>query len=155
MRSSEEQRFVESISHGFEQMGLPRMAGRVLGVLLISDPPEQSLTGLCARLDASKSAVSTMTRLLVEMNLIERAPSPVPRQICFRFKPGGWAFFIRERIRLWVSMRQIAGQGLALLKDSDPALRDRLQEAYDMFSVTEEEMPALLGRFETMHRRVS
>lgn len=66
MRYYEEMHFVEDISLYFEQMGLPRMAGRVLGVLLICDPPAQSLTDLCERLQASKSSVSTTTRLLTE-----------------------------------------------------------------------------------------
>jgi DNA-binding transcriptional regulator GbsR (MarR family) len=129
-------------------MGLPRTAGRVLGVLLISDPPAQSLTDLCAFLDASKSSISTTTRLLVEMDLIERVPSPVPRQIYFQFRPGGWLVFVRQRLRLWASLHQIAEHGLDLLQDKDPALRDRLQEAHDMFSLIEEELPMLLKSVE-------
>ena len=148
-RYFEEKHFIEDISLYFEQMGLPRTAGRVLGVLLISDPPAQSLTDLCAVLDASKSSVSTTTRLLVEMDLIERAPSPLPRQVYFQFKPGGWLVFVRERLELWASLHQITEQGLDLLKDRDPSLRDRLQEAHDMFSLIEEELPALLERVET------
>jgi len=152
MRYFEEKHFVEAISLYFEQMGLPRTAGRVLGVLLISDPPAQSLTDLCALLDASKSSVSTTTRLLVEMDLIERVPSPVPRQVYFQFKPGGWAVFVRQRLRLWASLHQIAEHGLDLLQDRDPALRDRLQEAHDMFSLIEEELPMLLKRIEEERR---
>ena len=34
----EEIHFIEDIGLYFEQMGLPRMAGRILGALLISDP---------------------------------------------------------------------------------------------------------------------
>ena len=148
MRYYEEKHFVEDISLYFEQMGLPRMAGRVLGVLLISDPPAQSLTDLCEILQASKSSVSTTTRLLTEMGLIERAASPLPRQISFQFKPGGWVVFIRQRLRLWASLHQIAERGLELLQDRDPALRERLQEAHDMFSLIEEQLPALLARVE-------
>jgi DNA-binding transcriptional regulator GbsR (MarR family) len=70
-RYYEEKHFIEDISLYFEQMGLPRMAGRVLGVLLISNPPEQSLNDLCDVLQASKSALSTTARLLTEMGLIE------------------------------------------------------------------------------------
>jgi DNA-binding transcriptional regulator GbsR (MarR family) len=129
-------------------MGLPRMAGRVLGVLLICDPPEQSLTDLSEILQASKSSMSTTTRLLVEMGLIERVPSPVPRQVYFQFRSGGWVVFIRQRLRLWASLHQIAERGLALLRDREPALRERLQEAHDMFSLIEEELPAVLRRVE-------
>jgi DNA-binding transcriptional regulator GbsR (MarR family) len=152
-RYFEEKHFVEDISLYFEQMGLPRMAGRVLGVLLISDPPAQSLTDLCALLNASKSAVSTTTRLLIEMDLIERVPSPVPRQVYFQFRPGGWVVFVRQRLRLWASLHQIAEEGLRLLQDKDLALRDRLQEAHDMFSLIEEELPALLERVEARHKK--
>lgn len=147
-RYYEEKHFVEDISLYFEQMGLPRMAGRILGVLLISSPPEQSLTDVCQVLQASKSAVSTSARLLDEMGLIERVPSPVPRQIYFRFTPGGWVVFMRMRLRLMASLHQIAEHGLELLEGEAPALRARLQEAHDMFSLIEQELPALLERVE-------
>jgi DNA-binding transcriptional regulator GbsR (MarR family) len=153
MRYYEEKHFIEDISLYFEQMGLPRMAGRVLGVLLICEPPAQSLTDLCEILQASKSSISTTTRLLIEMSLIERTASPVPRQVYFQFKPGGWVVFIRQRLRLWASLHEIAERGLGLLQDQDPALRERLQEAHDMFSLIEDELPALLERVETEHRR--
>jgi DNA-binding transcriptional regulator GbsR (MarR family) len=153
MRYYEEKHFIEDISLYFEQMGLPRMAGRVLGVLLICDPPAQSLTDLSGILQASKSSISTTTRLLIEMSLIERAASPVPRQVYFQFKPGGWVVFLRQRLRLWASLHQIAEQGLELLREQEPALRERLQEAHDMFSLIEDELPALLERVENRHKR--
>jgi len=65
-RYFEEKHLLEDVSLYSEQMGLPRTAGRVLGVLLISDPPAESLTDLCALLLASNSAVSTTGRLLVD-----------------------------------------------------------------------------------------
>ncbi len=147
-RFFEERHFIEDISLYFEQMGLPRMAGRILGVLLISNPPEQSMTDLCEVLQASKSAISTNARLLDEMGLIERVPSPLPRQVSFRFAPGGWVVFMRMRLRLMASLHQIAERGLELLKDEEPALRARLQEAHDMFSLIEQELPMLLARIE-------
>ena len=148
MHYFDEKHFVEDISLYFEQMGLSRTAGRALGALLISDPPALSLTELCARVHASKSAISTTTRLLVEMDLIERVPSPMPRQVCFQFRPGGWAVFVRQRLKLWASLHQIAEHGLDLLQGKDPALRDRLREAHDVFSIIEDELPALLERVE-------
>jgi len=147
-RYYEQKHFIEDISLYFEQMGLPRMAGRILGVLLISNPPEQSMADLCEVLQASKSAISTTTRLLTEMGLIERVPSAKPREVAFQFKPGGWLVFMRMRLRLMASLHQIAERGLELLKDEPPALRERLQEAHDMFSLIEEQLPALLKRVE-------
>ncbi len=144
----EQKHWIEDISLYFEQMGLPRMAGRVLGVLLISEPAEQSMNDLCEKLQASKSSVSTTTRLLTEMGFIERVASPMPRRVYFRFRPGGWLVFIRQRMKLWASLHDIAEQGLVLLRDGDPAVRNRLQEAHDMFSLIEDELPDLLERVE-------
>jgi DNA-binding MarR family transcriptional regulator len=134
-RDYEEKHLVEDISLCFEQVGLSRMAGRILGVLLIADPPQQSITDLCQGLHASKSAISTSTRLLSEMGLIERVPSPLPRQVYFRFKPGGWITLVRMHLRLMASLHQIAEQGLGLLEGEPAALRDRLQEAHDVLSL--------------------
>ncbi len=120
----------------------------MLGVLLISNPPEQSINDLCEVLQASKSSISTTTRLLTEMGLIERVPSPMPRRVYFQFKPGGWVTFMRMRLRLMASLHQIAEQGLELLQGKEPALRERLQEAHDMFSLIEEALPVLLTRIE-------
>jgi DNA-binding transcriptional regulator GbsR (MarR family) len=138
--------FVEDISLFFEQMGLPRMAGRVLGVLLISDPPAQSIDDLCEMLQASKSAVSTTSRLLLQMGLIERVPSPMPRRIYFRFVSGGWQVFMHNRLKLMMAFHQVAERGLELVKDKDPALQERLQEAHDLFSLVEDALPGLLER---------
>lgn len=140
--------FIEDISLYLEQMGLPRMAGRIMGVLLIANPPEQSITDLAQILQASKSAISTSTRLLSEMGLIERAPSPRPRQIAFRFKTGGWLAFVRMQLKLMSMLHQVAEQGLEVLKDEPPEVRERLQEAHDLFSRIEEELPALLQHIE-------
>jgi DNA-binding transcriptional regulator GbsR (MarR family) len=147
-RYYEKRHFIEDISLYFEQMGLPRTAGRILGVLLISDPPEQSLNDLREVLQTSKSSISTNTRLLSEMGLIERVPSGLPRQVSFRFTPGGWAVFMRQRLALLASLHRIAEQGLELLKDQDPELQERLQEAHDMFSLIEERLPVLLRQVE-------
>jgi hypothetical protein len=59
--------------------------------------------------------------------------------------------FMRMRLRLMASLHQIAERGLELLKDEDPAIQARLQEAHDMFSLIEQELPALLEHIEAEH----
>ena len=84
----EERRFVEDFSLYFEQMGYPRSAGRILGWLLICDPPVQSTGELADALGASKGSRSTMTRLLIQVGLIERAGMPGRRRDYSRIKPA-------------------------------------------------------------------
>ena len=142
----EEKHFIEDVGLFFEQMGLPRMAGRVLGYLLVSDPPEQSLNDLCERLTASKSSVSTMTRLLVGEGLAEQTPSPVPRRDYFRFRSGGWLEFMRRRMEIMAALHDITDRGLALLDGKAAKLRLRLEEAHDIFEFVENEFPDWLKR---------
>jgi DNA-binding transcriptional regulator GbsR (MarR family) len=141
--------FIEDIGLFFEQLGMPRMAGRILGVLLISDPPAQSISEIGDKLQASKSSVSIMARLLAENGLIERVASSVPRRDFYRFKPGGWNIYIHQWLGLISALHQITERGLGLLADKPAELRQRLQEAHDLFSFVEQEFPALLENLET------
>jgi DNA-binding transcriptional regulator GbsR (MarR family) len=144
----EEIHFIEDIGLFFEQLGMPRMAGRILGVLLISDPPAQSITEIGERLQASKSSVSIMARLLAGNGLIERVPASVPRRDYYRFKPGGWNIYIHQWLGLMAALHQITERGLGLLADKPAELRQRLQEAHDLFSFIEQKFPALLETLE-------
>jgi DNA-binding transcriptional regulator GbsR (MarR family) len=143
--------FVEDIGLFFEQMGLPRMAGRILGVLLISDPEAQSIPDLAQSLQASKSAISSMTRLLTEVGLIERVASPIPRRVYYRFKPGGWILYVRHWIDLMSELHQITERGLSLVQDKPADSRARLEEAHELFSLLEERFPEILSELVDLH----
>ena len=142
----EEIHFIEDIGLYFEQMGLPRMAGRILGALLISDPPSQSISDLSERLQASKSSISIMARLLVERGLIERVASPVPRRDYYRFKPGGWIIYMRQWLGLVSGLHQITERGMLLMANKPDPLKKRLQDAHDLFSNIEQEFPPILEK---------
>jgi hypothetical protein len=55
---------------------------------------------------------------------------------------------------MWLraSLHQNAEHGPELLRDHDEALRGRLQEALHMFSLIEDELPALQERVERRRR---
>ncbi len=148
VHSLEAKHFIEDIGLFFEQMGMPRTAGRILGVLLIADPPAQSITDIADTLMTSKSSVSTMARLLVEDGLIERVASPVPRRDYYRFKPGGWILYMRRWLGLMSELHHITERGLRLLADRPPEMQERLQEAHDLFSLVEERFPAIIESLE-------
>jgi len=138
--------FIEDIGLYFEQMGLPLMAGRILGALLISDPPPQSITDLGKKLNSSKSSISIMARLLVERGLIERVVSPIPRQDYYRFKPGGWIIYMRQWLGLMAGLHRITERGMQLMEGKPEPLKERLKEAHDLFSNIEQEFPPILEK---------
>lgn len=144
----EEIHFVEDIGLFFERLGMPRMAGRILGVLLIADPPAQSITDIGEKLGASKSSISIMARFLMEVGLIERVASPVPRRDYYRFKSGGWILYMEQWLSLMSGLHRITERGLALMDGKSNESKERLLEAHDLFSYLEEHFPGLLERLQ-------
>ncbi len=140
----EEKHFIEDIGLFFEQMGMPRIAGRMIGYLLIAEPEAQSVNDITEALKASKSSISVMARLLVDNGLIERVASPVPRRDYYRFKPGGWILYLRHWMGLMSELHNITERGLALMDGKSDELRERLLEAHDLFSLMEERIPTML-----------
>jgi len=144
----EEKRFVEEVGIFFEQSGLPRMAGRILGWLLISDPPHQTTSELAEILLASKGSISTITRLLIRIGLIERTGLPGHRHDYFRIKPGAWHQMVKDSLGQVTAARQLAEHGLELLEGKAHVNRLSLEEMRNMYAFFEREFPALLGRWE-------
>src|SRR5205807_610261 len=84
-------RFVEEVGMMLElEAGAPRMVGRVLGWLLVCDPPEQSAADLADHLQASRGSISTATRVLLRMGLLERTRVRGERFDRFQARPGAW-----------------------------------------------------------------
>ncbi len=147
-REVEKKQFAEEVGVLFEQTGMPRMAGRIVGWLLISDPPLQSTNELVEALMASKGSISTTTRLLIRIGLIERISLPGQRHDYFRIKPGAWHQLLKDTMIQTTTFRQFMEKGLELLGDKAHANRKWLEEMRDMYAFFEREFPALFERWE-------
>ena len=151
---AEERNFAEEVGIVFEQTGLPRMSGRILGCLLISDPPHQSTDQLTEALMASKGSISTTTRFLIQIGLIERLSLPGVRHDYFRIRSDAWQHMIRRGLQDEIRMmRQIAERGLELLAGKTPLTLKWLQEMRDVYTFLEREFPTLIERWEQERKR--
>jgi hypothetical protein len=86
--------------------------------------------------------------LLVENGLIERVATSVPRRDYYRFKEGGWILYMRQWLALMRELHKIAERGLVLMDEKPETMKERLQEAHDLFSLIEERFPTLLEELE-------
>jgi DNA-binding MarR family transcriptional regulator len=73
--ASETSPFVEQMGQLWEGEGLPLIAGRIFGFLLLQDEP-CCLDDLAAHLGVSKASVSTDARRLERLGLLERSHLP-------------------------------------------------------------------------------
>lgn len=140
--------YVEEFGLLFEGFGFPRMVGRVLGALMVSDPPELAAGEFAELLGASRGSISTATRSLVQMGLVQRFSKTGERRDYFRVKPGAWRGLMRREMESLGSFREMAERGLVLKRDDDPEARRSLEEMRDLYAFWEREFPALLERFE-------
>jgi DNA-binding transcriptional regulator GbsR (MarR family) len=153
---TKDRQFAEEVGIVFEQTGMPRMAGRILGWLLISDPPHQSTEQITKALMASKGSISTMTRLLIQLGLIERISLPGVRHDYFRLRSDAWQHMVGRGLTEEIKMvRQLAERGLTLLGEKTPVTRAWLEEMLDVYTFLEKEFPALLNRWERKHQKVT
>jgi DNA-binding transcriptional regulator GbsR (MarR family) len=145
--------YVEEWGLLFEQSGLPRMAGRVLGWLLVSDPAQLSAAQLSDALSASKGSISTTTRLLERFGLLERVSLPGDRRTYFRVAPGAFTTMMEDKLRSVSTWKDLAGRGIALLRKGSSQRARRLQSVYDFYAFLEREFPALIRQWRKEHEK--
>jgi DNA-binding transcriptional regulator GbsR (MarR family) len=137
------ERFVEELGMLIElEAGAPRMVGRILGWLLVCDPPEQSAAELAESLQASKGSISTATRVLLRMGLIERVRHRGERFDRFRAQPEAWDEIL-WREEQFSTPRRVVQIGLEALADEPPARRRALEEMDAIYAWWERRIPAL------------
>jgi DNA-binding transcriptional regulator GbsR (MarR family) len=141
--------FAEETGLFMEQLGLPRMAGRILGYLLLSDPPEQTAAQLTEALTASAGSISGNTRLLIQAGFIERVSLPGHRRDYFRVAPHALTAIFRNRLLIATRVRELADRGLSLLAEAPPERTARLREMRDLYAFVERVGPQLLERWES------
>jgi hypothetical protein len=146
-RNAELQDYLERWGMLFELLGAARMMGKILGWLMVCDPPEQSAADIARAVGASAGTVSTTTRALAQASMIERIGIPGERRAYFRVRPGMWGQLLRRRMSYISSLGNLVDQGLSLSTGDDEAAL-RLRELGSYCSFIERELPGFVSRWE-------
>jgi hypothetical protein len=125
------------------EYGFPPVAGRVLGYLLICQPPEQTVAGLSEALLASRSAVTGAVALLARYHAVRRTRSAGQRMDHITLDPRaldptGFAGATYQQ------QAALAREALALLGDGPSQRRSMIEEGAAFYDFLAERMPALL-----------
>lgn len=147
MMTDREAELVERMAQLLAGGGLPPVAGRIWAYLLICEPPQQSAADLAEQLHASRGAISGAVRILETAGLVRRTRRPRDRREYFHVPPGSIISILNARLPVTTAWRQLADEGLELLRDRPPAERARMQEVRDVYAFMEHELPSMLERF--------
>lgn len=89
--------FVEAVGLRFQEQQMPRIAGRIFGLLMLEGGP-LSFAELAETLQVSRGSISTNARMLAEIGLIERVAKPGDRQDHYRIIPDGLGGIMHKQI---------------------------------------------------------
>ena len=140
--------FIENSADLMEEHGFPRMAGRVIGALLICLPPHMSHEELAEQLQASKGSISMSTQLLMRLDFVERISLPGQRRHYYRLQKNLWKDFLSKTSSHIHRERGIVMDGLAALEGEPVEMKRRLIEMLVVSDFVSEEWPGLLSRWE-------
>jgi DNA-binding transcriptional regulator GbsR (MarR family) len=148
---------IEAIGMEYEQIGLPRMAGRIMGALMTSVPQRLSLPELCDILGASKSSVSVTARLLCEMQIIRRVVVPGERREFYEMAFDQTIAHFQRRFNHFRDLNKLMNIALQIMDAENPPESDEarknltfLRDFYGWLSI---EMPIMLRQWEDWIRR--
>jgi len=146
---SPERQWAEETALAMESMGMPRSWGKLMGWLLICDPPHQSSAQLAAALDLSAGSVSTGMRMLENAALVRRVAVPGTRGKVYEMTED--AFLLAARNEQFKVVRKLMDHGVAILGDEQSPRAQRLRRTRDFYAFLEREVPALVDRFLAEH----
>lgn len=149
--SPDVRQFIERLGLYFEQYGLPRIGGRMLGLLMVASRP-LSLDDIATLLQVSRASVSTNARLTITYGLVEPVSFPGDRRDYYRFREDAWERAMVINIEATVALRALGERGLAAISPDNIAGRKRLEylRAFCDFSLAEQQ--ATLDRWRALQR---
>ena len=144
------EQFIERAGMLWEADGLPRIAGRIFALALISDEA-RSLDEIADMLGVSKASVSNDTRLLERLGFVERVSRPGDRKDYYQSSDRSFERAISERLRRLDELQALIESGKALALDS-PAVRARLEDHHTAFSHVNKALQCALQELQARHR---
>lgn len=110
----------------FEEYGVPRIGGRILGLLLVSSRPVTP-EEMSDYLQVSRSSISTNLRTLQMTGLADRVSLPGERSDHYVFSDDAWENSLEMRLEGILSLEEMAKDGLEGLDGDNPARKKMLE----------------------------
>ncbi|WP_232234736.1 GbsR/MarR family transcriptional regulator [Actinoplanes sp. N902-109] len=125
---------------------MPAAFGKLMGWLLICDPPQQTSTQLAQSLGLSKGSVSTGMRALEQIGMVRRVPAP-GRGHAYEMLPDALARTVDAR-RVYLSIQTVMQKGIDVLGGDETLPRaQRLRVSRDFYAFVGARIPQLLEEF--------
>ncbi|WAL69552.1 transcriptional regulator [Amycolatopsis cynarae] len=114
-------RWVEQVAtFCVEEWALPPITGRILGLLMICDPPECSAGRIAEAIQASRASLTSNMRFLTTIGLIRKVRVPGDRTTYYRIEDDAWHKVVQRKLDSLGAFGGIADEGVKLLGGAGP-----------------------------------
>jgi DNA-binding transcriptional regulator GbsR (MarR family) len=144
--------FTERIALVLESDGLPRIAGRIFGLLLISEGA-RSLDELACELQVSKGSVSTNARLLEQRGILERICRPADRRDYYQVPPDLFSHTMAQRLARWQRFHEAISAARTDLPIQSQEVLDRLDDYHAAYRFLSQAIRDALAQWEARKDR--
>jgi DNA-binding transcriptional regulator GbsR (MarR family) len=145
---SPEREFIERLGLLIEAEGLPRIAGRIMGFLVVNGGPCHA-ADLAEQLEISHGSVSTNTRLLEQLGVLERTSFPGDRAAYYQLSPDPYASLLGGSLARLQKMRTFLADSRRDLADSPPDARRRLIAMERFYHLAAKQTEEFLARWQS------
>ena len=137
--------FIESMGRQFEEDGVPRIAGRLFGFLMLQDEP-CSLDEVADQLQVSKGSASSNARLLEQLGIAERVTRAGDRRDYYQISPDIGERTLERALQGIGSMVRRLRQGEQSVAGRSEVVRSRFQGTITFHERAMDVVSDLLGQ---------
>jgi len=148
-----ETEFVDKVGFWFENMGLPRIQGQILGLMMIA-PTALTAAQISHHLHVSRGSVSTNTNQLVKMAMLEKVRNKGERSQYFQFDRGVLVTQIQQNIEANKRFQELLSLGLELVPKSNATGHKNLEVWSKAYSELDKEFVHLLERWKAYVKKI-
>ena len=138
-------RFIEGMGMYFENQGIPRIGGRILGLLMLAHSP-LSAEDIASILSISRASVSTNFRLLLASGLVEKVTLRGDRSTYYVFSDSAMEQRIAVGVQSAVAFKRLVQRAVDALPQKDPA-RHHLDSSLEWSDVLIDSLHQALARW--------
>lgn len=154
-KSQNVKELVEKIGVVVEKAGFQPAVGRVLGCLMVSDPPYRTFDEIQHYLGISKSAVSNALNGLMSRDMVDYITLPGDRKRYFQLAQSGMITQMKKKLGLHSALPELLRTVVHARSNKYPEFNKSLLETCEFLSFMEKEINAAIEKWETLKAKKS
>jgi DNA-binding transcriptional regulator GbsR (MarR family) len=134
VKLTKKEEFIEETGMMYDNLGIGKTPGRIMGYLMVNDPPYSTLKGISKALDMAKSSISVALRLLTTTGFVERFTLPGRRADYYRIDHDYLKKGLTLKSKTMDTFRELIGDALDIIDDEQTEQREVLEEMYELYN---------------------